>query len=107
MVVIFSKIYEEDFEQKVLKSDKPVLVDFYADWCAPCKMLSTVLEEIAGENPDFNFFKTNIDENPQLASAFGINAIPAVLIFKNGELAETMIGYNQKQTIQEIINKTR
>lgn len=107
MVVMFSEIFEEDFEIKVLESDKPVLVDFYADWCAPCRMLSPVLEEIAGDNPDFNFYKTNIDENPQLAATFGINAIPAVLIFKNGELAETMVGYNQKQTIQEIIDKTR
>lgn len=100
-------VYEEEFELKVLRSNKPVLIDFFADWCAPCKMLSPVLEELAAENSDFSFYKTNVDENPQLAAMFGINAIPAVLVFNNGKCVDKAIGYNTKEILQALISKAR
>ncbi len=107
MVVIIKNVYEEDFTQNVLKSDKPVVVDFFAEWCAPCKMLSPVMEELADENSDFVFYKSNVDKNPKLAEAYGINAIPAILIFNEGERVDTMVGYNSKEEMQKLIDRAR
>jgi len=101
------KIYEEEFNEKVIKSNKPVLVDFFADWCGPCKMLSPVIDTLQSENGDFDFFKINVDENQNLATSFGVSSIPCVLIFKDGEVIERSVGFKTFGQMQDIIDKCR
>jgi thioredoxin 1 len=89
-----------NFDDKVLKSDKPFLVDFWAEWCGPCKQIAPILDQIAEENPDLgNIGKVNIDEDQELASKYGIRAIPTLLIFHNGSVAETLVGMRSKDDI--------
>ena len=101
------KIYEEEFNEKVIKSSKPVLVDFFADWCGPCKMLSPVIDTLQSENADFDFYKVNVDENQNLATSFGVSSIPCVLIFKDGEVVERSVGFKTFGQMQDILDKTR
>ena len=101
------KIYEEEFSEKVIKSSKPVLVDFFADWCGPCKMLSPVIDTLQSENADFDFYKVNVDENQNLATSFGVSSIPCVLIFKDGEVVERSVGFKTFGQMQDILDKTR
>ena len=101
------KIYEEEFSEKVIKSSKPVLVDFFADWCGPCKMLSPVIDTLQSENADFDFYKVNVDENQNLATSFGVSSIPCVLIFKDGEVVERSVGFKTFGQMQDIIDKCR
>lgn len=101
------KIFEEDFTDKVIKSEKTVLVDFFAEWCGPCKMLAPVLDVLQNDNEDYEFFKVNVDENPQLATAFEVSTIPNILIFKNGEVVERSIGFKTTEQLQEILEKHR
>ena len=99
------KITGENFEEEVEKSDKTVIVDFYADWCGPCKMMSSVIDKIAeevGENVKVG--KVNTDENMTLAEKFGIMSIPTIIIFKNGEISKKFIGVTDKTQIIEAIN---
>ncbi len=85
---------------EVLKSDKPVLVDFWAEWCGPCHMVAPVVEEIAAENADkLKVVKLNIDENPQTARDYGIMSIPTLMVFKGGQVAKRMVGARGKQTL--------
>jgi thioredoxin 1 len=97
-------VNESDFEKKVLKSEVPVLVDFYADWCPPCRALAPVLEELAGELTDAKIVKVNVDENNRLASRFGITTIPRLIVFKNGEMINRHEGLADKATIKKILN---
>lgn len=99
------EITTENFEEEVLKSDKPVLIDFWAVWCGPCTMLSPVVEEIAAEHPEIKVGKINTDEQQALAQQYRINAIPALYFFKNGEVAGTSIGVVPKSQIEELIAK--
>ncbi len=101
------KIYEEEFNEKVIKAQKPVLVDFFADWCGPCKMLSPVIDTLQSENADFDFYKVNVDENQNLATSFGVSSIPCVLIFKDGEVVERSVGFKTFGQMQDILDKTR
>lgn len=97
------KLTDENFENEVLNSDKPCIVDFYADWCGPCKMMSPIIEEIAEELGDkVKVGKVNSDENMELAQKYGIMSIPTIMVIKNGEVTKTFVGVTSKE---EIINE--
>ena len=94
------KITDESFEAEVLKADKPTLVDFWAEWCGPCKQLEPILEEISNEMGDQVIFtKHNIDEEPNMPTKYGVRGIPTMLIFKGGELKATKVGATTKSNI--------
>lgn len=97
------QITTDNFEQEVLQSDKPVLIDFYADWCGPCKMQAPVVEEIANEHPEIKVGKLNVDEQPDLAVKYRVMSIPTLLVFKNGEMVKQAIGLQDKQTILDML----
>lgn len=101
---MIEKIYSEDFLDRVLKADNPVLVDFYADWCGPCKMLSPIVEQLEDENDDFTFFKMNVDENPDIAEQFEVYSIPCVVIFRKGEAVARSVGFKTADQMQAFID---
>ncbi len=90
---------KENFQKEVIESDRPVLVDFWADWCGPCRMLSPIVDEIASERADYKFCKVNVDEQPELAAAFHVSSIPTLVVIKNGKLANTSVGVRPKAEI--------
>ncbi|MBQ5761592.1 MAG: thioredoxin [Clostridia bacterium] len=96
-------INNNNFEHEVLKSDRPVLLDFYADWCGPCKMVSPVVDQIAKEHPEYKIVKVNVDEQPELASKFNIMSIPALFVVKNGEIVNKSVGAKPKSKILEML----
>ena len=97
------KIEENEFDEKVNNSEKRVLVDFYAEWCGPCKMLGPVIEEISEEVDNCEFYKVNIDEAGELAERYGIMSIPTLLIFEKGELVNQVVGFRTKDELKEIL----
>lgn len=97
------KITKENFQTEVLESDKVVLVDFYADWCGPCKMLSPIVEQLAEERTDIKVGKVNIDEQQELAVQYRVMTIPTLLVFKDGEAAERSSGLVSQDEILEMI----
>ena len=100
-------ITDSSFEEDVLKSDKPVLIDYWAEWCGPCKQIGPALEEISDEMKDIIVIgKINIDENPQTPSKYGVKGIPTLMIFNNGEISSTKVGTAPKNKIIEWINSS-
>ncbi|MBO5414931.1 MAG: thioredoxin [Bacilli bacterium] len=97
------KIKEEEFEEKVLKSDKKVLVDFYADWCGPCKMLAPVIDKLAEEVDDVSFVKINVDNAENVARSYGVMSIPALFVFENGEVVKNSVGFQSIDELKEFI----
>ena len=93
-------VTKENFESEVLKSDKPVLVDFWASWCGPCRMVSPIVDEIANESDgSYLVGKVNVDEQPDIAARYNIMSIPTLIVFKNGQPAQTSVGVRSKQDI--------
>ena len=90
---------EENFENEVLKSETPVIIDFYADWCGPCKMQSPIIDKIAEEREDIKVGKINVDENQELAEKYGVMSIPTILVIKNGEVTKEFVGLTAKEEI--------
>ena len=99
------EITAANFEQEVLKSEQPVMLDFWAVWCGPCRMLSPVIEEIAAENPDIKVGKVNVDNEMSLAERYSIMSIPTVMVFKNGKLVDTSVGVRPKRELLAMIEE--
>ena len=96
-------ITKENFESEVLKSEKPVLVDFFAVWCGPCKMISPILEEIAQEREDIKVCKINVDEEPELAAQYQVVSIPTLFVIKDGQVVNQSLGAKPKPQILEML----
>jgi thioredoxin 1 len=94
----------ENFQREVLNSEKPVLVDFWASWCGPCRMVAPLVEQIAAENQDVKVAKVDIDAQPELASAFRVMSIPTLMVFKDGKLAKTAVGARPKAAIMAMLD---
>ena len=99
-------ITDTEFDSTVLQSDKPVVLDFWAEWCQPCKMLSPTVEEIAGEYEDTIIVgKLNVDDNPSTATKYGIRGIPTLLFFKGGKVVQQLVGVKSKAEIKKVIDE--
>lgn len=99
------KVNLENFAQEVLKSEKPVLVDFYADWCGPCKMMAAEIDAFAEETENIKVCKLDVDESTDLAMTFGVMSIPTVILFKNGQEAKRFVGAKEKHQIAEFVGE--
>ncbi len=97
------KVTSENFEKEVLQSEQTVLVDFWASWCGPCKMIAPTLEEISEEGHDFKICKVNVDEDGALAQKFGVMSIPTLIVFKNGAIVKQEAGLRPKAEILEMV----
>lgn len=98
------KITSDNFEEEVLNSNKTTIIDFYADWCMPCKMMSPVIDEIAEENDNIKVGKLNVDEAGDLAAEYNVMSIPTIIIFKNGKEEKRFVGVTSKENILNVLN---
>ena len=96
-------INKNNFQNEVMNADKPVLLDFWASWCAPCRMVVPIIEEIANEREDIKVGKINVDEQPELASKFSIMSIPTLVVMKNGKIVQQVSGARSKNAILEML----
>ena len=96
-------ITKENFAQEVLQSEKPVLLDFWASWCGPCRMLSPIVDEVAEERGDVKVGKVNVDEQPELAGEFGVMSIPTLLVFEQGKLVRQAVGARPKAGVLDLL----
>ena len=96
-------ITKENFAQEVLQSEKPVLLDFWASWCGPCRMLSPIVDEVGEERTDVKVGKVNVDEQPELAAQFGVMSIPTLLVFQNGKLVNQAVGARPKASVLALL----
>ena len=101
-----AEITDATFEAEVVQSDKPVLVDFWAPWCAPCRTVGAVLDQLSGERDDLKIVKINIDENPRTPSQYGVRGIPTLMLFKGGQVASTKVGAAPKGQLQSWIEQS-
>lgn len=97
-------ITKDNFESEVLKAEGTVLIDFWATWCGPCRMLSPIVDEVASEHTDVKVGKINVDEQPELAQQFGIMSIPTLIVFRNGQKVNESIGLIPKEKVEELID---
>lgn len=97
------QLHADNFEQEVLKSDRTVLIDFYADWCNPCRMLSPTVEKIADEREDIKVCKVNVDSEGALAAKFAVDAIPMLAVVRDGKIVKTSVGYIPEQAVLDLL----
>ena len=98
-----TKITLQNYADEVSRSEKPVLIDFYADWCGPCRMVGPIVSEIANERSDVKVGKINVDEQPELAAQFQVMSIPMLAVIKNGKLKNQVVGYRSKEQIEAML----
>ena len=98
-------VTNDNFENEVLKSDKKVLIDFWASWCGPCRMLAPIVDQIAEENPDIKVCKVNVDEEQELAMEFKVMSIPSLFVVEDGKIINQSVGVQSKSQILELLNK--
>lgn len=96
-------VTKENFESEILKSEKTVLLDFWASWCAPCRMVSPIVDEIALEHPEYKVGKVNVDEQPELAASFNVMSIPSLFVLKDGKVLNSSVGAKPKTQILEML----
>ena len=94
---------KDSYHNEVMETEKVVVIDFWATWCGPCKMMAPVVEEVAKDYPDVKVCKVNVDEEPELSNAFKIVSIPTIVVIKNGEIIYSVVGYRPKEDIEKII----
>ncbi len=103
-----AEVTDDNFEQEVLKSSQPVLVDFWAPWCGPCRQIAPVVEELSAENSgSVKVVKVNVDDSPNTAQKFGVMSIPTLIVFKNGEVADRLVGVQPKTRLQEVLDAAK
>lgn len=98
-------INDENFQKEVMESEKPVLLDFWAPWCGPCRMVSPVIDEVAGEIEGVKVVKINVDEQPAIAGKFGVMSIPTLVVIKNGKVVDSSVGVKPKEHIIKMLEK--
>ncbi len=97
------KLTKDTFENEVIRSEKPVLIDFFANWCGPCRLVSPIVDEIANETDEFKVCKVNVDEEPELAQSFNVASIPTLAVVKNGKLVNRAVGARPKEAILSML----